>query len=249
MLPSASTEPLSTTARRASPPRVAAAAAMHTDRGRVRPRNEDAALLGTNVFAVADGVGGNHAGDVAARIATAVLSARAAHATGALQLRAATLDAHRAVARAGAADPALAGMATTLTAMLLCEDRVAVAHVGDSRAYRLRNGRLERMTADHTAAEWLAARGRVRVEAWQHTLVRALGGTGGDRPDVGVHDARPGDAWLLCSDGLTDQVPESRLLASFQRAPSLPDATRALVALANEAGGRDNVTVVAALLR
>jgi protein phosphatase len=66
---------------------------------------------------------------------------------------------------------------------------------------------------------------------------------------VGVHDARPGDAWLLCSDGLTDQVPESRLLASFQRAPSLPDATRALVALANEAGGRDNVTVVAVLLR
>jgi protein phosphatase len=223
---------------------------MHSHRGRVRERNEDAALLGMNLFAVADGVGGNPAGDVAARIATTVLSAHAANATGALQLRAAVLAANRAVARAGGADPALTGMATTLTAMLLCEDGVAVAQVGDSRAYRLRDAQLERMTADHAAAEWLAARGRAPAYARPHaTLLRALGSSGGDRPAVGVHDARSGDVWLLCTDGLTDQVPEFQVLASLQSAPSLSAGARTLVELANKAGGRDNVTVVAVELR
>ena len=245
----APTESFPTPVRRTRPSRVAAAA-MHSDRGLVRERNEDVGLLGTNLFAVADGVGGNRAGDVAARIATTVFRAHAENATGALQLRAAALAAHRAVARAGAADPALSGMATTLSALLLCEDGVAVAHVGDSRAYRLRDSRLERMTADHTAAAWLAARGRASSCARPHaTLMRAVGGRDGDRPDVGVHDARSGDVWLLCSDGLTDQVSEPELLACLQDAQNPPDAVRTLVDLANQAGGRDNVTVVAVELR
>jgi protein phosphatase len=244
----APTESFPTPVRAAQPSRVAAA--MHSDRGLVRERNEDAALLGTNLFAVADGVGGNRAGDVAARIATTVFSAQAADAPGALQLRAAALAAHRAVARAGAVDPALTGMATTLTALLLCEDGVAVTHVGDSRAYRLRDGRLERMTTDHTAAASLAARGRAPACARPHaTLMRAVGSRDGDRPDVGVHDARSGDLWLLCSDGLTDQISAAELLACLQTAASPPDAVRTLVDLANKAGGRDNVTVVAVELR
>lgn len=228
--------------------RVVASAAM-SDRGCRRENNEDRCLATPPLFAVADGVGGAKAGDVAAQLAIEALARgdRVAVDPGVL-LRAGFATANADIRRAAAAD-ACQGMATTLTAALLVADKVTVCHVGDSRAYLLRAGRLHQLTRDHSLVGEMLRRGVLDSEqAARHpmraVITRCLGG--GERPNPEVYsvEARPADVLLLCSDGLTDGLGERRVETILRSGGDLWAAARQLVAGANESGGRDNVTVV-----
>jgi PPM family protein phosphatase len=221
-----------------------------TDTGRQRRANEDSLLMRSPLFVVADGMGGAQAGEVASRIA--VESFRhglddAAEPEIALAelARAANLHIHE-LSHSNAEQ---AGMGTTLTAVYVGEEAVAIAHVGDSRAYCLRDGELERLTDDHSLVDELIRQGRLTPEeAVEHpqrsVITRALGPEGAVEIDTRSWSARAGDVYLLCSDGLTTMVPEPRIAEVLLAHLHLRDAGEALIAAANEAGGRDNITVV-----
>jgi PPM family protein phosphatase len=227
-----------------------------TDRGRVRERNEDAYHCGTTLFAVADGLGGHRAGEIASGIAIEVVAKldqpppddpdEARHA-----LMEAFAAANRAVIEKAAADPAYSGMATTLTVALLHQDQLHIAHVGDSRAYLLRDGEpLRQLTSDHTVVAQLVRQQRMsRDEAAVHPFRSVLVTAVGLEPEPLVDllrplDLQPGDQVLLCSDGLTEPVAEETI-AELLAANSDGDAAcRALIDAANRAGGPDNITVV-----
>lgn len=222
--------------------------AARTHRGRVRASNEDRLLAAQGVYAVADGVGGGRAGDVAATIAVETLEGGLEPPAEA-DLVATVERANRRIHELGRRDAARAGMATTLTVAVLGSHELALAHVGDSRAYRLRDGRLERLTDDHSlaAADLQAGRfgaGRAAHRPLRSVLTRALG----LGPDVAVdswtYPAVRGDLYLLCSDGLTAMVPEPRLRRILRTHSDLDRAADRLVESALRAGGRDNVTVV-----
>ncbi|MEU0104058.1 MerR family transcriptional regulator [Streptomyces sp. NPDC006251] len=223
----------------------------HTDTGRVRPANQDTAYAGTRLLAVADGFGPAGAPASSAAVeALRFLDTEEVPAGGVLNLLEDAVRGAEQAVRDAADGSEDAG--TTLTALLWTGSRLALVHIGDSRAYLLRDGELFRITHDHTMVQSMIDEGRLTVEeAVSHPqralLLKALTGDGTDAvPDLRLHDARPGDRYLLCSDGLYGVVPEDRirdLLAS----PASPDETvTALVAAANEAGGPDNVSGVVA---
>ncbi|MFE5733509.1 MerR family transcriptional regulator [Streptomyces sp. NPDC056528] len=226
-------------------------AAALSERGRVRETNQDRAHAGPRLLAVADGYGA--AGDLAATAALAALAdveeggapgGRAGDLLNALE------DAvRRADAAVGAAAP---GSGTTLTAGVWTGSRLALAHVGDGRAYLLRDGDLVRLTRDHTAVQARVDAGELDpAEAAAHPdralLLRALDGAGdGPAPDPGLHEGRPGDRWLLCTDGLSAVVPEAELRAALASGAGPEDTARALLALADGRGGPDNASCVVA---
>jgi protein phosphatase len=223
-----------------------------TDVGRRRAVNQDALLASDRLFAVADGVGGGPGGEVAARLAVDALSSGAAAARTLGDLRALAADASEAVHDAGTADPALTGMATTLTAGLFLPDgRLGLVHAGDSRAYRVRAGALEQLTSDHALVTQLLADGlitpeRAATHPLRNMLTRALGRDRDTDFDTLVVDTQPGDVFLFCSDGLTKMLPDDTIAAIMASATSLDAAAMQLVRAANAAGGRDNVTAVLA---
>jgi protein phosphatase len=223
-----------------------------TDVGRRRAVNQDALLAGERIFAVADGVGGGPGGEVAARLAVDALSAGATDARTLGDLHVLAGDASAAVYDAGAADPGLTGMATTLTAGIFLPDgRLGVVHAGDSRAYRLRDGALEPLTKDHALVAQLLADGlispdRVATHPLRNMLTRALGRDRDTDFDSFAVDAALGDVFLFCTDGLTKMLADEQIAAIVAESISLEAAAMELVRSANVAGGRDNITVVLA---
>jgi PPM family protein phosphatase len=221
-----------------------------TDVGRQRSANEDSLVLRPPFFAVADGMGGARAGEVASAIAAeafegAADSGQAAEAQLAQLLR----EANRRIYDLAASDESHRGMGTTLTAAKVHDGEVSIAHVGDSRAYRMRDGELEQVTRDHSLVAELERSGQITAEAAEHhpqrsIITRALG----PEPDVDVDtytlSAREGDLFLLCSDGLTSMISDDEVAAVLRTAQSLDEAADGLIKAANQSGGRDNITVV-----
>ena len=225
--------------------------AERTDTGRQRRANEDAYHARAPLFAVADGMGGAQAGEVASGAAADALAAGLPEGPGTPEERLARVvqQANERIHALSVADDDLAGMGTTLTAAYVGEREVTIVHVGDSRCYRWRDGALERLTTDHTLVEELVRQGRLSPEeAEEHPqrsiITRALGPEEVVRPDALTVPARGGDVFLLCSDGLTSMVPEAQVADALREAPTLREAAADLVARANEAGGRDNITVI-----
>lgn len=223
-----------------------------TDTGRIRQANEDALLTVDGLYAVADGMGGHQAGEVASHLALETL-ADAFDAAGTDVLVAAVEQANTALVERAADDPGLAGMGTTLCAMALVEvngsDAIAVVNVGDSRLYLLSDGELHQITEDHSLVATLQRQGRITAEEaavhpQRNILTRALGIDG--RVLVDSWEIVPviGDRYLLCSDGLFNEVDEGRIASVLRRLADPTEASRELVRLANEAAGRDNITCV-----
>jgi serine/threonine protein phosphatase PrpC len=222
-----------------------------SDTGRQRRGNEDAYFARSPLFAVADGMGGAQAGEVASRLAVEVLEQGLPEGSGSIEerLRARVREANARINAVGQADDQRAGMGTTLTVAHVGEDELTVAHVGDSRLYRLRDGAFERLTDDHTLVDELVRQGKLTPEeADEHPqrsiITRALGPEMGVEADSRTWPARAGDVYLICSDGLTSMVDEARVGELVATAPSLAAAGRTLIEAANDAGGRDNITVV-----
>jgi PPM family protein phosphatase len=221
-----------------------------TDVGRQRSANEDALVLRPPFFAVADGMGGARAGEVASAIAAEAFEGVGAADEGAeAQLTRLLREANRRIYKLAVTDESHRGMGTTLTAAKVHGGDVSVGHVGDSRAYRMRDGELEQITRDHSLVAELERSGQITPEAAEHhpqrsIITRALG----PEPDVDVDtytlSARDGDLFLLCSDGLTSMISDDEVAAILRIADSLEDAAKALIQAANQSGGRDNITVV-----
>jgi protein phosphatase len=221
-----------------------------TDVGRQRSVNEDALVEAPPFFAVADGMGGAKAGEVASAMAAESFSGEADSGEPAeAQLSRILRDANRRIYDLAVADDSHRGMGTTLTAAKVTGDDVSLAHVGDSRAYRLRDGELEQLTRDHSLVAELERSGQITPEAAEHhpqrsIITRALG----PEPDVQVDTytvaGRPGDLFLLCSDGLTSMISDDELASILRSAGSLDEAADSLVRAANQSGGKDNITVV-----
>jgi protein phosphatase len=221
-----------------------------TDRGRARRGNEDALYARAPVFVVADGMGGAQAGEVASGIAIeAFRVALGEQGSPEERLAGRAREANRRIHELAVSDRAHEGMGTTLTAAYVGEREVAVAHVGDSRAYLLRDGELQRLTRDHSLVQALIDDGRLtEAEAPNHpqrsVITRALGPESEVEVETRTYAARAGDLLLLCSDGLTSMVDEQRM-AEILRAPDgLAAAGGTLIDTANAAGGKDNITVV-----
>jgi serine/threonine protein phosphatase PrpC len=222
-----------------------------TDAGRKRRRNEDSFVREPPLFAVADGMGGAQAGEVASRLAAAAF--REFHEADELdpEERVATIiqEANRRIYERARSDAQASGMGTTITAALVSGDSVAIGHVGDSRAYRLRAGKLEQLTEDHSLVADLVRSGRLTPEEadthpQRSVITRALGTDPEVDVDTFTVEAETGDLFLLCSDGLTTMVDDQQIAQMVANADSLEHATKALVKAANRAGGEDNVTVV-----
>lgn len=227
-------------------------AAAVSDVGPYRSTNQDAAFTASWGAAVADGVGGGPAGDLASAAFVHRLAAGRLEGIHAEQLsdsiRSANWDLRLHVQR----DPALRGMATTFTGLFVSRDgELLLAHTGDSRAYLLREGALTQQSRDDSLVQALVDQGLVSAEdAASHPrrniITASLSGAERDDATVALHDRRPGDRWLLCSDGLTDYVPEADIRAILLAHDAVGGAAAAGVALALEADTRDNVTVVVA---
>ncbi|HXB14267.1 MAG TPA: Stp1/IreP family PP2C-type Ser/Thr phosphatase [Solirubrobacteraceae bacterium] len=221
-----------------------------SDTGRQRRENEDALLVRSPLFVVADGMGGAQAGEVASKLAVEAFEkglpdGREPESALAGLVQVANTRIHE-LSHANAEQ---AGMGTTLTAIYVGARDVAIAHVGDSRAYCLRDGRLLRLTDDHSLVDELMRQGRLTPEeAVEHpqrsVITRALGIEGTVDVDTRTFKGRAGDVYLICSDGLTTMVAEERIEQVLVATPRLRDAGEALIAEANRAGGRDNITVV-----
>lgn len=224
-----------------------------TDTGRQRHANEDSYFARSPLFAVADGMGGAQAGEVASRIAASAFERRQklsneAPAEG--QLEEIAQAANREIHRLAQEDSSRAGMGTTLTAAMVRNDEVALGHVGDSRAYVLRGGQLKRLTKDHSLVEELRRQGRLtEEEAEEHPqrsiITRALGPEPSVNVDTMTFPARDGDVFLLCSDGLTTMVSDDEIQRILVESRTLRSGVNKLVEAANRGGGRDNITAVA----
>ncbi len=220
-----------------------------SDTGRQRRANEDDYLARAPLFVVADGMGGARAGEVASHTAVSVFQAGLPPGSPEEALATRAREANERIHTLSQADAQHAGMGTTLTAAHVGEHDVAIAHVGDSRAYRLRDGELTRLTDDHSLVEELVRQGKLtESEAEAHPqrsiITRALGPEPSVDVDTLSHPARAGDVYLICSDGLTSMLGDDRLREILTGARDLPSAGRALIDAANAAGGRDNITVV-----
>ena len=224
------------------------AVATHT--GRKRRRNEDAYVFEPPLFAVADGMGGARAGDLASRLAAAAVRAGEVDGNGKERVVSLIQQANSSVYKRSNEDAEAAGMGTTMTVALVEDSVVTFGHVGDSRAYILREGVLEQLTEDHSLVAELVRVGKLSPEEAeshpQRSVVTRILGTD---PDVDVDtftvDARPGDVFLICSDGLTTMIGDDDIGRVLTERSSLDDAAKELVQLANKAGGEDNITVVA----
>ena len=221
-----------------------------SDVGRQRQGNEDSLFVRAPLFVVADGMGGAQAGEVASQMAVGAFSAGLTDAPAADALVRTIRDANRRIHERSLGDRQTAGMGTTLTAACLTDaDEVVVAHVGDSRCYLLRDGDLIRLTRDHSLVGELVARGKLTEEqAETHpqrsVITRALGSEPDIDVDVDAFAARAGDLFMVCSDGLTSMVSESRIKELLGAPGDLDTRGRSLIAAANRAGGRDNITVI-----
>ena len=221
-----------------------------TDVGRQRSANEDSLAVRPPLFAVADGMGGAKAGEVASAVAVeAVERARESGEPAEAQLAGIVRDANRRIYDLAVADESRRGMGTTLTLAKVHGDEVSLAHVGDSRAYRLRDGELSQLTRDHSLVAELERSGQITAEAAEHhpqrsIITRALG----PEPDVEVDTytlaGRDGDVFLICSDGLTSMISDDEVGSIVRSASTLDEAADALVRAANQSGGKDNITVI-----
>jgi serine/threonine protein phosphatase PrpC len=220
-----------------------------SDLGRQRQGNEDNLFVRAPLFAVADGMGGAQAGEVASEMAVESFTAGLPEGSPSDGLRHIIERANRAIHDRSQTEAKTAGMGTTVTAAYVGEREVTIAHVGDSRAYLLRDGSLTRLTKDHSLVGELVERGKLTEEqAEMHpqrsVITRALGSEPDVDVDIDVYTARAGDVFMLNSDGLTSMVQEPRVKEILQASASLEQAGRELIAAANEAGGRDNITVI-----
>ncbi|HEX5951409.1 MAG TPA: Stp1/IreP family PP2C-type Ser/Thr phosphatase [Actinomycetota bacterium] len=225
--------------------RVVAAAA--TDIGQVRDGNEDTYVVEEPLFALADGMGGHRGGEVASRIAIETLERL--FATGQGTLAELVREANRAVFERSMSDRSVSGMGTTLTAAVLEGDRVRLAHVGDSRAYLLRDGELRQITEDHTLVHRMVTEGELteaeaEVHPHRNILIRVVGVDQNVDVDELEVDPRPGDRLMLCSDGLHDMLSNRRIAEILVEEPDPTAAVRRLITEANHAGGIDNITVI-----
>jgi PPM family protein phosphatase len=226
--------------------------AARSDRGLVRGNNQDSVYAGPRLLAVADGMGGHAAGDVASKVVIAALEHLDDDAPSGDMLQAmreAVFDGSEHLREVIRESPQLEGMGTTLTAVLFAGGRLALCHVGDSRAYLLRDGVLQQITHDDTFVQTLIDDGRITPEEANHhpqrsLLLRALNGQDVD-PDLSMREARAGDRYLLCSDGLSGVVSEETLAEALQDPDPQSTADR-LIELALRSGGPDNITVIVA---
>ena len=219
--------------------------------GRRRRHNEDSYVIQPPLFAVADGMGGAKAGEVASGLAAAAVQESGNDGeNGEARVAALIEEANRRVFRRATEDRDASGMGTTMTVALVEDDQVAIGHVGDSRAYLIRGGELEQLTDDHSLVAELVRSGKLTPEeAESHpqrsVITRALGTEADVDVDTFSVEASPGDLFLLCSDGLTTMVDDQTILdAVEQHRANLPEAAKALVNAANRGGGEDNITVV-----
>lgn len=226
--------------------------AVRTDTGRQRNANEDSLFTKAPLFVVADGMGGAQAGEVASKAAAESFAHELPKAPPERVLEETIEGANRTIHELARKDPGLAGMGTTITAAIvdLEGEEVAIGHVGDSRAYRLRRDRFEQLTRDHSLVEEMRRKGQLTdAQAEDHPqrsiITRALGPEPEVQVDVQTVPAQAGDVFLICSDGLTTMLDDEQIGRILGRATSLQAAVRALVDEANRAGGRDNITVVA----
>jgi serine/threonine protein phosphatase PrpC len=230
--------------------------AARSDVGLVRANNQDSAYAGPHLLAIADGMGGHAGGDVASSVAIAALAPLDGESHGpddALDELERALEAARdeIVARTEA-EPDLAGMGTTVTAILRAGNKLAMVHLGDSRGYLLRDGVLAQVTTDHTFVQHLVNTGKITAEEAEHhpqrsVVMRVLGDFDPDvAPDLSVREARPGDRWLLCSDGLSGFVSAETIADTLRDTADVDACADRLVQLALRAGGGDNVTVIVA---
>ena len=227
-----------------------------SDVGRVRRENQDSSghFPDRNLFVIADGMGGHQGGKQASEMAVAAIAATdldgEALAERTDRLVDAVRDANRRIVERGSRESDLNRMGTTLVALLLQHDEAAIVHVGDSRAYRWRDGRLSQLTTDHTlVADLLRANEISEAEAsthpYRHVLTRALGAAEDVEADVSRLDVRPGDVYLLCSDGVSGMLGEPEIEAIASGHHDDPETLcRELIAAANRAGGKDNATVI-----
>ncbi len=226
--------------------------AFRTDTGRQRSENEDSLFVRAPIFVVADGMGGAQAGEVASKTAADAFDRDLPEGPPERFLRETIEEANRRIHELARDDPSKAGMGTTITAAIVDAqgEEVGIGHVGDSRAYRLRRGKLERLTRDHSLVEEMRRKGQITdAQAEDHPqrsiITRALGPEPDVEVDLQTVPASPGDLFLLCSDGLTTMVSEDRIAAVLSAAGSMREAVRTLVEEANGAGGRDNITALA----
>jgi protein phosphatase len=233
-------------------------AAAASDVGLRRKVNEDRYALAPELglYLVADGMGGHSAGQVASELAAdaarrAIQTLEGASASLAEKLRYAVASANRVIYGAAQQRPELSGMGTTLVAFLGDATRAALAHVGDSRAYLVRGGRIRQLTDDHSIVGDLLRRREISEDAarehpHRHVLTRALGVRRAVEPDLAELTPQPGDVFVLCSDGLTNHVADQEIAKAITDEPDLQEACENLIELANERGGEDNSTVVLA---
>ncbi len=229
--------------------------AARSDVGLVRTKNEDSGYAGPHLLVVADGMGGHAGGDVASSLAVGVLADLDGEALGSTEAQTRLGERLR---RTNTAlqdrvrdQPELAGMGTTVTALLRAGSRLILAHIGDSRAYLLRGGELVKVTTDHTYVQSLVEAGRITAEEAENhpqrnVVMRVLTGEHGDEPDLSVREGRAGDRWLLCSDGLSGFVSHDTLHDTLAAGDGPATTAENLVRLALRSGAPDNVTVIVA---
>ena len=223
----------------------------YTHKGRVRDVNQDALHAEAGLFAVADGMGGHQGGEVAAQLAMQVMATSPR--SSAEELVQAIRAANRAVFDQAGERSELAGMGTTVVSMAVIDTDEAtlavLASVGDSRVYRWRAGDLEQLTTDHNYVAELVRRGELSPNAaathpYRNMLTRAVGVEPDVAVDMRIETLDPGDRYVLCSDGLTNELSDHAIATVLRRQPDPTDAARELIRLANEAGGRDNITAL-----
>jgi serine/threonine protein phosphatase PrpC len=224
-------------------------AGVASDRGLVRPTNEDSFFLREGLYAVCDGMGGARGGEVASQMACLGLLGLNPESAELRDLRDAIDSANRAIVHRGTGEDHLMGMGTTMTAVLVKEGRLTLAHVGDSRAYLLREGDLDQISEDHSWVGEMVRRGdltpaQAAIHPHRNVITRVLGTEGEIQPDVLEIPVKPGDRILLCSDGLTGMVADTDILELLAGGEGAQETAESLVKAALAAGGEDNVTVV-----
>ena len=228
--------------------------AVRSDVGLLREGNEDSAYAGPRLLAVADGMGGHAAGEVASSLTISSMAKLDSEPPGGdmmVELAAAVAAANTRLQEMIIANPAVEGMGTTLTALFWSDGHAAVCHIGDSRGYLLREGELYQITHDHTLVQSLVDEGRISADdvsthPQRSLLLRALDGRSVAEPDLSVHDAQPGDRYLLCSDGLSGVVSDETLRETLATIEDPEAVTRQLIDLALHGGGPDNITCIVA---
>jgi PPM family protein phosphatase len=238
-----------------------------TDTGRARNNNEDSVAVDdpTGLVVLADGMGGYNAGEVASGMATSFIKAElgrwlleaSENATDADVRRAMDIcvdNANRAIFNAANSNPQYAGMGTTLVVGVFRESRLLMGHVGDSRGYRLRASRMSQITHDHSLLQEQIDSGLITPEqaafsANKNLVTRAVGVEDTVLLETHLHDVLPGDTYLLCSDGLSDMLDDESITQLMLSAETLPEIATALIDASNDAGGKDNISVVLARVR